>query len=195
VKVIEIVGNYDKRESKCPMVKLKSDSAILKDGKPFFIPDFAGRFTARPSIVVRIHRLGKNISRKFASRYYDAVTMGLAVQAEDMKDKIAGGSGCALADAFDGAAIIGDFVPVDEIGNISGLKLTMKVAGNEDIVTCADEMVMSIDEQIEYVSKYFTLKIGDILFTGYGNECHLMNIDEVITGELDEKQVLSLRVK
>jgi len=195
VKVIGIIKNYGAPQGERPTIYLMADSSLLKDGKPFFIPDFAERFVAHPSLVVRINRLGKNISRKFAKRYYDAVTVGLCVKAEGVKEKFHDENPGALAVAFDGAAILGDFQEIGDSIDVNAIGYKLFVDGNEVAAARTQDMTLDIDGLIEYISKYFTLKIGDILFTGYNEAQIELKINSHIEGLLDGERRLDFKVK
>lgn len=201
MKVIGIKNNYSissvseqsSEQTKNPTVFLMSDSALLKDGKPFFLPDFAENFKCSPSIVFRVNRLGKNIAKKFASRYYDAVTIGIAVKACGMKEQFADNDAGSLADAFDGAAILGDFVPITEIGESADFDFM--VDGVSVMKGSSSQLIADIDTLIEYISRYFTLKIGDIIFACDPEPCHTMKIDTVLSATLNGNEVLHFKVK
>lgn len=201
MKVIGIKNNYSissvseqlPEQANNPTVFLMSDSALLKDGKPFFLPDFAENFKCSPSIVFRVNRLGKNIAKKFASRYYDAVTIGVAVKACGMKEQFADNDAGSLADAFDGAAILGDFVPITEIGESADFDFM--VDGVSVMKGSSSRLIADIDTLIEYISRYFTLKIGDIIFACDPEPCHTMKIDTVLSATLNGNEVLHFKVK
>lgn len=176
-----------------PYVYLMSDSSLLKDGKPFFVPDFANEFVGSPSIVIRICRLGKNIAAKFANRYYDALTVGLALTAKGMSGSIAGDGG-ALTNAFDGAAILGDFVPKENVAQ--PFELSVSVDEKEKAKHTYDEEINRIDKLIEYISRYFTLKIGDIIYADIDEQSAFpMKIDTHVSARLNGSEVLHFKVK
>lgn len=160
MKIIGIRGNYkaDARRGEEGIVKpevyLMPDSALLFNRRPLFVPDFAEQFTWSSTVVARINRLGKNVSRKFAHRYYDALTVGLAVRAEGMTD--------VLAETWDGAAVLGEWIPM---GNVE-LPARWEVYADGVLASSGstDGLIVGIDELIEYVSRHFTLKTGDLLY-------------------------------
>ncbi len=195
MKVIGISGNYGNYEGNLkPTVHLMSDSSLLKDGKPFFIPDFAESFEFSPSLVLHVNRLGKNISRKFAYRYYDEVTVGLAVKAKGMKDKFDGDDAGALAMAFDGAAILGSFVKKESLQDGAG-EFSVAIDGSTCFAGNVDMLQMDFDEIIEYVSKYFTLKIGDYIYVCTPDEQTRLTMNTVITAKCGNEEVLRFKVK
>ena len=197
MKVIGIKGNYNQEDNNTlPQVFLMADSSLLKDGKPLFLPDFAENFIARPSLVVRINRLGKNIAKRFAPRYYDAVTVGLCVEAQGFKqsDKLAGCD--SVVNAFDGSAILGDFIPVEEVGDLNNCTLDVNFNDKQHATFNTSNLFMDIDSLIEELSKYFTFKIGDILFTGYGvNSGFPLSINDVVSGTINGTEALHFKVK
>ncbi len=190
MKIIGILGNYGHSGGNValPEVYLMGDSSLLKDGKPFFVPDFATRFVAYPTVVARVCRLGKNIARKFASRYYDCFTVGLAVEAE--------GVGGALSRAFDGAAILGDFVEWGELAPaVDGLAYDIAVDGQVCFSGNTAALQHGIDDLIEYVSRYMTLKIGDYIYVSRPPEGIPLSIDTRLSATLAGREVLKMKVK
>ncbi|MBE6309900.1 MAG: hypothetical protein E7080_02450 [Bacteroidales bacterium] len=197
MKVIGIKDNYNiNNNNSQPKVFLMADSSLLKDGKPLFLPDFAEKFIAHPALVVRINRLGKNIAKRFASRYYDAVTVGLCVEAQNFRDSN-GIAGCDSAiNAFDGAAILGNFIPVEDINDLNNCSFSVNYGNGETIALNSANLTMSIDSLIEDISKYFTFKIGDILFTGYcADNSFSLSINDIINGTINGNEVLHFKVK
>lgn len=173
-----------------------ADSSILKDGKPFFIPDFAKDFRFNTSIVVRISRLGKNISAKFAPRYYDAITVGLLVKAVDIEAKYNEvEQNCAIAQAFDGAAILGRLIPIEEIGDINNISYSAHINNEKVHSENTKNMCLNIDRLIEYLSHYFTMKIGDYIFTGYSADAIKLENCNIISAKINGYEVMNFRIK
>lgn len=196
MKVIGIKGNYTDGSNDMPEVFLMADSSLLKDGKPLFLPDFATEFIAHPTLVVRINRLGKNISRRFAPRYYDAVTVGLCIEAKHSTDKRIFKEEGAVTNAFDGSAILGEFMPVETFLNSEHATFSVQVNDTTPIITRIADMSNDIDALIEELSKYFTFKIGDFLFTGYRCDTSFpLSINDIINGSLGDTQLLHFKVK
>ena len=196
MKIIGIDGNYGdgSREEGMPGIYLMCDSSLLKDGKPFFVPDFADSFVAYPTIVVQICRLGKNIARRFAHRYYDKMTVGLSVEAVGMNDRFAGGCG-ALNRAFDGAAILGDMVDVAAAGEMTAVEYAVTEGGRECFAGSTAMLQHGIDELIEHVSRYMTLKIGDYIFVSRPQEGVPLHIAMQIAATIAGQEVLRVKVK
>ena len=194
------VGSADDDKGRAPVIFTKADSSLLKDGKPFFVPDFMGRIDYETEVVVRISRLGKSIDRKFAHRYYDAVTLGIDFTARDLQKRLREeGQPWEIAKGFDGAAVIGEWIEKeklyspDKTGNDEGIQaLHFRMEMNGEIKqqgsTC--DMLCCVDCLIEYISRFFTLKTGDLLFTGTPVGVGPVKPDDHIIGYLEERKVL-----
>lgn len=190
MKVIGFTGNYGKHEE-MPHSYLMADSSILYTGRPFFVPDYAQRFLATPTIVVRTGRLGKCIAPKFAHRYWDAFTAGFSVQALQGDDERL----VALDRAFDGAAIVGDWVETSAIDD--PLHAVVEVTVNEETVArcCLAEMCTPLAELLSAVSTRCSIKMGDLLFTGDAGEGHTLVPGDRLRATVNGRQVLDVNVK
>lgn len=150
-----------------PVIFLKADSALLKNGKPFFVPDFAEQFDYETELVVRINRMGKGIDERFAYRYYDAVTVGIDFTARDLQRSLrAQGMPWERSKSFDGSAVVGEFIPVSEVGPVQQLTFHSTLDGRTAQTGSTAQMLFSIDRLVSFVSQTNTLKTGDLLFTG-----------------------------
>lgn len=179
-----------------PVIFTKADSALLKDHKPFFIPDHLGSIEYEAELVVRICRLGKTISERFAHRYYDAVTVGIDFTARDLQAKLkAAGRPWELCKGFDGAAALGEWVPVDKFRDIQAIRFHLDINGQTVQEGCSSDMLYKVDEIIAYISRYFTLKTGDILYTGCPSGCGPVHIDDHLEGYLEDRKVLEFNCK
>ena len=148
-----------------PVIFLKPDSALLKDGKPFFVPDWAQRFDYEAELVVRVCRLGKGIPVRFAHRYWDAVTVGIDFTARDTQEKARQeGMPWTICKGFDGSAAIGTFSPLTS--HPSPLLFHLDKNGETVQRGNSSEMLFSVDEIISYLSRFFTLRTGDLIYTG-----------------------------
>ncbi|WP_242093025.1 fumarylacetoacetate hydrolase family protein [Aestuariivivens sediminicola] len=179
-----------------PVVFLKPDSAILLKNQPFFIPDFSDDVHHEVEILVKIDRIGKYIDKKFAHKYYSEIGLGIDFTARDLQAKLkAKGLPWEKAKAFDGAAVIGKWMHKNEIRDIDNIAFFLKK--NDTIVQNGNtsHMLWKIDEIIEYVSKYFTLKIGDIIFTGTPAGVSRVVANDKLTGYLENKTMFSITVK
>ncbi len=190
----ELDGALYKTEK--PVIFTKADSALLKDKKPFFLPDELGRIDYETELVVRICRLGKSIPQRFAHRYYDAVTVGIDFTARDLQRQLRdAGHPWELCKGFDGAAAIGEWVPVEKFRDIQALHFHLDINGKTVQEGCSSDMLFKVDELISYISQWFTLKTGDLLYTGTPAGVGPVHIDDHLEGWLEERKVLEFNVK
>lgn len=190
----ELDGTLYKPEE--PVIFTKADSALLKDSKPFFLPDELGRIDYETELVVRICRLGKSIPQRFAHRYYDAVTVGIDFTARDLQNKLrAEGKPWDLCKGFDGSAAIGEWVSIEKFRDIQAIHFRLDINGNTVQESCSSDMLFKVDEIIAYISQWFTLKTGDILYTGTPAGVGPVHIDDHLTGWLEDRKVLEFNVK
>ena len=205
MKIIAIGMNYplhckelhaDEALPKEPVIFMKPDSALLKDSKPFFIPDFSKQIDYETELVVRINRLGKNISERFAHRYYDAVTVGIDFTARDLQKQFrANGMPWELCKGFDNSAAIGDWVPVERISDVNNLHFHLDIDGKTVQNGYTADMLFKIDQIIAYVSQFCTLKIGDMIFTGTPVGVGPVSIDNHLEGYLENDKVLDFYIR
>ncbi|MDY5432562.1 fumarylacetoacetate hydrolase family protein [Bacteroides pyogenes] len=204
MKIIAVGMNYARHNEELghtevntePVIFMKPDSAILKDGKPFFIPDFSKEVHYETELVVRINRLGKNISSRFAHRYYDALTVGIDFTARDLQRKFRkSGHPWELCKGFDSSAAIGTFVPVARYGDVRSLNFYLTVDGQEVQRGCTADMLFEIDDLIAYVSRFVTLKIGDLLFTGTPAGVGPVSVGQHLQGYLEEEKLLDFYIR
>lgn len=190
----ELDGALYKTEA--PVLFTKADSSLLKSGKPFFVPDFMGRIDYEAELVIRICRLGKNIPQRFAHRYYDAVTVGIDFTARDVQQQLREkGLPWDLSKSFDGAAAIGEWVSKDKFLDVQALRFHLDINGHTVQEGCTADMVFSIDEIVAYISQYFTLKTGDVIFTGTPAGVGPVHIDDHLEGYVEERKVLEFNCK
>ena len=188
----ELDGTLYKPEK--PVIFLKADSALLKDGKPFFIPDWSERIDYEAEVVVRICRLGKGIPMRFAHRYYDAMTVGIDFTARDMQQEARSkGNPWTICKGFDGSAAIGQWVDKAKLG--ASVDFHLDINGQTVQKGDMQEMLYSVDELIAYLSQFFTLKTGDMIFTGTPVGVGQVNIDDHLEGYLDNLKVLDFFCK
>lgn len=205
MKIIAVGMNYDRHNkelghtlvNKEPVIFLKPDSAILKDGKPFFLPDFSEEIHYETELVVRICRLGKNIAPRFAHRYYDAVTVGIDFTARDLQRRFREtGNPWELCKGFDNSAAIGTFVPLQQVGsNVQNLDFSLQIDGKTVQQANTSEMLFEVDDLIAYVSRFMTLKIGDLLFTGTPSGVGPVAIGQHLLGYLGEDKLLDFYIR
>lgn len=179
-----------------PVIFTKADSSLLKDGKPFFVPDHLGRVDYETEMVVRICRLGKSIPERFAHRYYDAVTVGIDFTARDLQRRLRdAGQPWDLCKGFDGAAAIGEWIPKEKFLDIQALHFHLDINGKTVQEGCTSDMLFGVDRLISFISQFFTLKTGDMLYTGTPAGVGLVKIDDHLTGYLEDRKVMEFNVK
>lgn len=179
-----------------PVIFTKADSALLKDGKPFFVPDHLGRVDYETELAVRICRLGKGIPERFAHRYYDAVTVGIDFTARDLQERLrAAGQPWELCKGFDGAAAIGTWIDKDSIGDVQALDFHLEINGTTVQEGFTGDMIFGVDRIVSFISQFFTLKTGDIVYTGTPAGAGPVSTDDHITGFIGDRKVLEFNVK
>lgn len=179
-----------------PTIFMKSDSSLLKDGKPFFIPDFSSEIHYETELVVKIDRLGKNIAERFAHRYYSEVTVGIDFTARDLQRRLREqGLPWEISKAFDNSAVIGTFIPLEEAGNVNQLSFHLDMNGKTVQQGNTADMLFSVDQIIAYVSRFFTLKIGDLIYTGTPVSVGPVSIGDHLEGYLGERKLLDFHVR
>lgn len=204
MKIIAVGWNYRTHNTEMgreetpsqPVIFLKPETALLKDGKPLFLPPFSNRIEHEAEVVVRICRVGKNVAPRFAHRYYDAVTLGVDFTARDMQQQLRqAGAPWELAKGFDGSAAIGSWIDKEELPMESGIDFSLQLNGHTVQNGNTRDMIHSIDNIIAYVSQFFTLKMGDILYTGTPAGVGPVAINDHITGYINDRKVLEFNIK
>lgn len=202
MKIICIGRNYTEHIAELanerpeePVVFIKPDSAILLKNNPFIIPPFTKDVHYEVELLVKINRIGKFIDKKFAHKYYDEIGLGIDFTARDLQSKLkTKGLPWEKAKAFDGSAVIGNFQNKNDL-NLDNIEF--QLYKNDEIVQdgSSSHMLWQIDELIAYVSQYFTLKIGDVLFTGTPAGVGKVVPDDVLKGVLQGKEMFNIKVK
>jgi 2-keto-4-pentenoate hydratase/2-oxohepta-3-ene-1,7-dioic acid hydratase in catechol pathway len=178
-----------------PVIFLKPDSAVLLKQHPFVIPEFSDDVHHEIEIIVRINKVGKYIEPKFAHKYYDEIGVGIDFTARDVQDKLKEkGLPWEKAKAFDGSAVIGDFLPKSNFNSLENLTFELTNNGKTVQKSSTQNMLWKIDEPINY-SKYFTLKIGDIIFTGTPSGVDKVSSNDVLEGFLEGNKLFRIQIK
>lgn len=203
MKIICIGRNYtdhikelENERPQEPVIFLKPDTSLLLKNQPFFIPAFSEDVHYEVEVLVRINRIGKHIQEKFSHKYYDEIGLGIDFTARDLQAKLkAKGLPWEKSKAFDGAAVVGAWVSKSELPNVDDLNFQMKK--NNEIVQSGTTSLMlwKIDEIISYVSQFFTLKIGDIIFTGTPAGVGKVSENDILEGSLEGRKMFSIKVK
>lgn len=177
-----------------PVFFLKPDSSILKN-KDFWLPNFSNDIQYELELIFRIGKLGKCLQKKFAHRYIDGIGLGIDVTARDLQKECKdAGRPWEIAKAFDSSAIISDFLPLDGFANIDNINFKLLKNGNEVQMGNSSNMVFSIYDIIEYVSRFMTIKIGDIIFTGTPRGVGKLNVGDHLNAFLEDKEMLKFKV-
>jgi 2-keto-4-pentenoate hydratase/2-oxohepta-3-ene-1,7-dioic acid hydratase in catechol pathway len=203
MKIICIGLNYRKHAIEMgrpfpsePVIFIKPDSSIIKNNKPFFLPGFSKEIHYEVEVVLKISKLGKGISAKFAHRYYDEVTVGIDLTARDLQNQQSkAGMPWEISKCFDGAAPLGKFIPVSSIKKMEDLDFSLEI--NDRIVQKSNtsDMIFSFNEIISYISKYFTLKTGDLIFTGTPSGVGPLYRNDHLVAYLNDKPLLDFFIK
>ena len=193
----EHIAELENEKPENPVVFIKPDTAILLKKQPFFIPEFSDDVHHEVEILVKINKIGKHIDRKFAHKYYDKIGLGIDFTARDLQQKLKEkGLPWEKAKAFDGAAVIGEtWLEKSQFDTVDNIDFSLK--SNDILVQKGNTQLMlwKIDEIIEYVSKYFTLKIGDVIFTGTPSGVARVQPEDRLEGFIGDKRIFNIKVK
>ncbi len=203
MKIICVGQNYlnhikelNSKRNKSPILFLKPDSSIIQKNQPFFIPEFSKEIHYEAEIILKFDKLGKHIDKKFSNKYYNQISLGIDFTARDLQEKLKkSGQPWEKAKSFDNSAVVGDWIDVNNFQDINDINFCLKL--NNEIVQSSNSsnMIWKIDDLVTEVSNYFTLKIGDILFTGTPEGVGKVSIGDVLDGFLEEKKVFSIKIK
>ena len=204
MKILAVGLNYESHnhemkrtfQSSEPVIFMKPESSQLKDGKPFFIPDFSNEIHYETEMVIKIDRLGKNIAEEFAHRYYSEITVGIDFTARDLQRNLKEkGLPWEIAKGFDNSAALGNFVSKQEFANIQDINFHLDI--NSETVQQGNtrDMIYSVDKIIAYMSQFFTLKIGDLIFTGTPAGVGPVKIDDHLEGYIENKKLMDFHIR
>ena len=179
-----------------PVIFTKADSALVKDGRPFFVPDYTQQCEYETELVVRICRLGRSIAQRWAHRYYDQVTVGIDFTARDLQRKLrAEGLPWELSKGFDGSAVIGEMQPMATLPDIQDLHFRLDKNGETVQQGHTADMLFRVDEIVSFISRFFTLKMGDLIYTGTPAGVGPVHEGDHLEGFLEGKKVLDCNVR
>lgn len=203
MKIICVGRNYaahieelDNERPEHPVIFIKPDTAVLPNGQHFYIPEFSNNVHYEVELLVKINKVGKHIDEKFAHKYYDQVSLGIDFTARDLQSKLKEkGLPWEKAKAFDGSAVIGEWVSKDNISDINNVNF--QLSKNNTVVQDGNTKLMlwKVDHLIAYVSSFFTLKKGDVLFTGTPAGVGKVEPNDSLIGYLDNNQLFSVTIK
>ncbi len=203
MKIICIGRNYAEHAKEMnsnlptePVFFMKPDTALLKDGDPFYYPDFTKDLHHEIEIVIKINKVGKYIEEQFAHKYYDEIGLGIDFTARDIQTECkTKGLPWEKAKAFDASAPIGKFISKSQLQNLSAINFELKINGITKQIGNTKDMLFNFDKIISYVSKFVTLKVGDLIYTGTPEGVSAINIGDKIEGFLENKLFLAFEVK
>lgn len=179
-----------------PVFFMKPDTSLLRNNQPFFYPDFTQELSYEVEVVLRINRLGRNINRRFAHRYYDAVTLGIDFTARDLQRECKQkGLPWEVAKAFDYSAPVGDFISKKELADINHLPFRLEINDRPVQLGNTEEMIFPFDELIEYVSKFVTFRTGDLLFTGTPSGVGQVKVGDRLKAYIDDRLMLDFFIR
>ena len=179
-----------------PVIFTKADSALLTNGKPFFVPSFTRQCEYETEVVVRICRLGRSIAQRWAHRYYDEVTVGIDFTARDLQRELrAEGLPWELSKGFDGSAVIGKMIHKDELPDVQDLHFRLDKNGQTVQTGHTADMLFRVDEIVSYISRFFTLKMGDLIYTGTPAGVGPVAEGDHLEGYLEGRKVLDFNVR
>ena len=179
-----------------PVIFTKCDTALLRPGAPFFLPSFTQQCEYETEIVVRIGRMGRCIAERWVHRYIDAVTVGIDFTARDVQRKMKEeGLPWDLAKGFDGSAAIGEWVPFSDIDDVQNLHFHLDINGETVQSGHTSDMIHSVSRLVNYISHHFTLKTGDLIYTGTPAGVGPVHIDDHLEGYLDGRKLMEFNVK
>ena len=203
MKIICIGRNYadhitelENERPSAPVVFLKPDTSVLLKKQPFFIPHFSKQVQHEVELLIKITKVGKHIDKKFAHKYYDEIGLGIDFTARDLQQQLKQkGLPWEKAKAFDGSAVIGKFVSKNQFESLDTISFSLKK--NDQVVQQGNssQMLWKFDDLIEYISKYFTLKIGDVIFTGTPAGVATVNPDDVLAGFIADEEFFKIKIK
>ena len=203
MKIICIGKNYLKhlqelnsRKEDDPVIFLKPETSIIQKKQPFFIPEFSNEIHYEVEIILKFNRLGKHIEPKFSAKYYDKISLGIDFTARDLQRSLKDrGLPWDVSKGFDSSALIGEWIDVNEFKDINNINFRLVKNGEIVQKSSSANMIWKIDTLISSVSKFFTIKIGDILFTGTPEGVGEVNKDDVFEGFIENKKVFSIKIK
>ena len=179
-----------------PVVFLKPDSAVIAKNQNFIIPSFSNEIHHEVELVIKINKVGKHIDKSFSHKYYDEIGLGIDFTARDIQSNLKEkGHPWEKSKAFDSSCMVGNFLKKEKLEDISKIEFSL-IKNNELVQSgCSNDMLWKIDELISYVSQYFTLKIGDLIFTGTPSGVSKVESGDILEGYISSIKMFTLKVK
>jgi 2-keto-4-pentenoate hydratase/2-oxohepta-3-ene-1,7-dioic acid hydratase in catechol pathway len=178
-----------------PVVFCKPDTALIRNNEPFYLPDFSNDIHHEVELVIRINKTGKKIQEKFANNYYNEIGLGIDFTARDIQTKLKEkGLPWELAKAFDGSAPLGEFIQISQL-TTNGIHFSLKKNGHIVQQGHTSQMIFTFNQIVSFISQYFTLKVGDLIYTGTPAGVSKVDIGDKLEGFIDDKLMLTCDVK
>ena len=193
---IDHINELSNQKPMNPVVFLKPDSSVIPKNQNFIIPSFSNEIHHEVELVVKINKVGKHIDKSFSHKYYDEIGLGIDFTARDIQSNLKEkGHPWEKSKAFDYSCMVGNFLKKEKLEDISKIEFSLKK--NNEIVQsgCSNDMLWKIDELISYVSQYFTLKIGDLIFTGTPSGVSKVESGDILEGYMSSIKMFMLKVK
>ena len=203
MKIICIGRNYRKHIEELnnerpisPVIFIKPDSSVILKNQPFFIPDYSKDVHYEAEVILKICKLGKSIDKKFAHKYYNKISLGIDFTARDIQNELKiKGLPWEKSKAFDGSALIGEWIDKNEFNDINNLNFSLKKNGDNAQLGNTSKMLWSFDELVSEISRFFTLKIGDVIFTGTPSGVNSVSENDVFEGFIEKRNVFKVNIK
>ncbi len=193
---VEHIDELKNERPKSPVIFTKPDTALSRNDKPFYYPDFSNDIHFEVELVIKISKIGKNIQEKFASNYIGAIGIGIDFTARDLQNELKNkGLPWTLAKGFDGSAPVSDFIPVENFNDLKNINFSLQVDGNLRQEGNSGLMIFSFDQIIAYISKFITLKGGDIIFTGTPKGVGAVAIGNKLEAFIEGKKMLEVEIR
>ena len=190
------VKEFKNKLPKEPVIFLKPDTSIIKKNDPFFIPSFSNYIDHEVELIIKINRIGKHIQKKFSHKYYQEISLGIDFTARKLQYQLKkDGLPWEKSKSFDGSALIGKWISKDNFSDLNSINFELFKNKKSIQKENTSRMIWDIDSIISYCSTYFTLKIGDIIFTGTPKGVSSVNKDDLLEGFIEGKEVFSIYIK
>ena len=190
------IHELNSKKEDVPVIFLKPDTSVIQKKQPFFIPEFSSDIHYEVEIILKFNRVGKHIEPKFSKKYFDKISLGIDFTARDLQRKFKeNGLPWDIAKGFDNSAMIGDWLSVDLFDDIDNINFRLEKNGEIVQKSNSSNMIWKIDQLISKASTFFTIKIGDIMFTGTPEGVGKVVENDLLEGYIDDKKVFSVRVK
>src|SRR5690606_13152237 len=192
----EHIAELQNEKPDAPVIFMKPDTALLKNGLDFYLPEFSSEIHHEVELVVKISKVGKHIAEKFAPKYYSQISLGIDFTARDIQSSLKEkGLPWELAKAFDNSAFVGEWIPVEFLGDLNDVQFSLSKNGEMVQVGHSAKMLWKIDQLITYISKYFTLKTGDLIFTGTPAGVSEIHRGDFLKGHINNQEIFNLSIK